>query len=264
MTTQIQNYLATLPQPLFDAPVGSQLDSFAKYQPKPTRKSCISVVGEEKKGKTHFSLTAPGPIVYFNFDAGLARVQPEGKFPNLDMRVGEIPPLTKEGHHDHVADGALKVWEWLKVQHVKALDSARTVIYDSFTEVWELVRLARFGKLQSVQWFHFGPVNREFHDFIREYAKHNANLILIHKVMAEKDDAGSKTGGYERKGFTHIGFDVDDYFSVDRDADGSFYVKVIESGHNAEITGKIFKEPSNTFTDIALAMFPSSTPLDWL
>lgn len=259
MTTQIQ-----MVPPLFNAPVGNALDIFSKYQPKLVRKACISVEGREKKGKTHFSLTAPGPIVFFDFDEGLDRVQPEVKFPDLDLRVVKVPMFSRDGHPDKVADEALKVWDWLKSQHVKALDAARTVVYDSFTEVWELVRLARFGKLQQVQWFHFGPVNREFHDFIREYHRHDANLILLHKVMAEKDENGSKTGGSERKGFTHIGFDVDDYFSVDRDVDGSFYVRVLESGHNSAITGKIFKEPSNTFTDIAMAMFPQSLPTDWL
>lgn len=242
----------------------SKLDIFNKYQPKLTRKACLSVEGREKRGKTHFALTAPGPIIYINLDEGLDRVQPEIKFPTLDLRVVNVPSFSRDGHPDKVAEEALKVWENLKQIHMSALDAARTVVYDSFTEVWELARLARFGKLQSVQWFHFGPVNREFHDFIREYNRHDANLILIHKVMAEKDENGSKNGNYERKGFTHIGFDVDDFIRVDRDDNGAFFAEVVESGHNPAVRGKRFTEPGNTFADIALSLFPASTPAEWL
>jgi len=242
----------------------TKLEIFSKYQPKLTRKACISVEGREKRGKTHFALTAPGPIVYFNLDEGLDRVQPDVKFPDLDLRVVNIPSFSRDGHPDRVADEALKVWESLKEMHINALESARTVIYDTFTEVWELARLARFGKLQQVQWFHFGPINREFHDFIREFSKHDANLILLHKVMAEKDGNGTPTGGLDRKGFSHIGFDVDDFFRVDRDENGNFKVEVLESGHNPAIKGKVFIEPCNTFTDVALSLFPASTPVDWL
>jgi hypothetical protein len=180
--------------------------------------------------------------------------------------VVNLPTVSRDGHPDKVAEEALKVWEKLKEMHVNALSSARTVVYDSFTEVWELARLARFGKLQQVQWFHFGPVNREFHEFIREYNKHDANLILLHKVMIEKYGAegASNTTNYERKGFSHIGFDVDDFFRVDRDDAGNFYTECLESGHNPAIKGKKFEAPGNTFTDLALAMFPSSSPVDWL
>jgi hypothetical protein len=236
------------------------LDTFSRYQPTNTRKACISVEGVEKRGKTHFSLTAPGPLVYFNFDEGLNRVQPEIKFPDLDLRVVNIPSFAKDGHPDHVAEGALRVWEWLKVQHINALDSARTVVYDSFTEAWELIRLARFGKLTQVQSHHYGPINREFHEFIREFNRYNANLILLHKVMPEYENKAEM----ERRGFSHIGFAVDDFFRVDRDTDNKFYVEVLESGHNSALKGRIFKDPCNTFTDIACAMFPMSTPLDWM
>lgn len=245
--------------PLLAAPV-NKLDSFPHYQPKSTRKVCISVEGQEKRGKTKFALTAPGPIVYFNLDEGLERVQPESQFPALDLRVVTIPPFAKDGHPDIIAEGALKVWEWLKVQHFNALDAARTVVYDSFTEVWELARLARFGKLTQVQSFHYGPVNREFHEFVREFNRHNANLILLHKVMPEFENKDA----LERRGFSHIGFAVDDFFRVDREPDGSFFVEVIESGHNSALKGKVFKEPSNTFPDIACAMFPASLPTEWI
>ena len=246
---------------LIEPPVSfNKLDIFNKYQPKLTRKACLSVEGREKRGKTHFALTAPGPIVYINLDEGLDRVQPEIKFPNLDLRVVNVPNFSRDGHPDKVADEALKVWESLKQIHVNALSSARTVVYDSFTEAWELARLARFGKLTQVQSYHYGPVNREFHDFIREYNRHEANLILLHKVMPEFENKTEM----ERKGFSHIGFDVDDFVRVDRDETGKFYVEIIESGHNAATRGKRFTEPGNTFVDIALSLFPASTPAEWL
>jgi len=249
----------TIAPPFLDTAPVNHLDSFARYQPRTTRRICLSVEGREKCGKTRFALTAPGPIVYFNLDDGLDRVQPNVQFPELDLRIVDVPSVAKDGHPDMIADEALKVWTWLKLQHVKALDAARTVVYDSFTEVWELARLARFGKLTQISPQHYGPVNREFHEFIREFSKRNTNLILLHKVMPEFENKSAM----ERKGFSHVGFDVDDFVRVDRDADGKFFVQVIESGNNSALKGKIFSEPSNTFPDIAMAMFPNSSPLDW-
>lgn len=249
----------TISPPFLAAPV-NKLDAFAHYQPKAVRRICMSIEGQEKKGKTHFALTAPGPIVYFNLDYGLDRVRPEEKFPDLDLRVIDVPSVAKDGHPDAIADQAKKIWEWLKIQHVNALDSARTVVYDSFTEMWELVRLARFGKLTQVSPQHYGAVNREFHEFIREYNQRTANLLLLHKVMPAFENKTS----LERKGFSHVGFDVDDFVRVDRDETGKFFVEVIESGNNSALKRKVFKEPNNTFPDIAMAMFPMSTPLDWL
>jgi hypothetical protein len=249
----------TIAPPFLDSAPVNKLDAFSRYQPRVTRKICLSVEGREKDGKTHFALTAPGPIVYFNLDYGLDRVEPHVKFPDLDLRVVDVPSVAKNGHPDVIAEEALKVWEWLKVQHINALDSARTVVYDSFTEVWELIRLARFGKLTQVQSHHYGPINREFHEFIREYSKRSANLLLLHKVMPEFENKAEM----ERKGFSHIGFDVDDFVRVGREGNGPFYVEVINSGHNPAIKGKIFSEPSNTFPDIAMAMYPASQPLEW-
>jgi hypothetical protein len=250
----------TISPPFISGAPVNKLDAFAHYQPKTVRRECISVEGREKKGKTRFALTAPGPMVFFNLDYGLDRVNPHLQFPDLDLRVVDVPSVAKDGHPDTIADEALKVWQWLKLQHINALDSARTVVYDSFTEVWELIRLARFGKLTQVSPQHYGPLNREFHDFIREYSTRSANLILLHKVMPEFENRSNM----ERKGFSHIGFAVDDFVRVERDDTGQFYVEVIESGNNSALKGKIFKEPTNTFPDIAMAMFPASNPIDWI
>lgn len=250
----------TIAPPFLDTAPVSKLDAFARYQPKATRRICMSVEGREKKGKTHLALTAPGPMVYFNLDDGLDRVEPNVKFPDLDLRVINVPSVAKNGHPDMIADQALKVWETIRTQHINALDSARTVVYDSFTEMWEIIRLARFGKLTQVSPQHYGTVNREFHEFIREFTQRTANLILLHKVMPEFENKVNM----ERKGFSHIGFDVDDFVRVERDETGQFYVEVIESGHNYALKGKVFKQPNNTFPDIAMAMFPNSTPLDWM
>ncbi len=51
----------------------------------------------------------------------------------------------------------------------KALESKeiKSIVIDTASEAWELVRLARFGKLTQVMPQHYGPVNTEFRDMIK-------------------------------------------------------------------------------------------------
>ena len=70
------------------------------------RRLIISLEGPEKNGKTHFSLTAPGPIAFINFDIGhegvIEKVIPEKKvFIQHYRRKNEMSP-----------DDWIELWEF--------------------------------------------------------------------------------------------------------------------------------------------------------
>ena len=104
-----------------------------------------SVSGKEKHGKTSFALSAPGPIIYFNLDFGQEGV--------IDKYSGDKDIYEKEYKFTRLetADRYVTLWTGFVTDFRAALQSkARTIIIDTATEAWELVRLARFGKLAQV------------------------------------------------------------------------------------------------------------------
>lgn len=247
-------------------PPMSALDNFKPYVPRSTYRFATVVQGKEKEGKTNFALTAPGPIVFFSTDpAGFYRCQPDVRFPGKDIRPYFIPDYMRNGHPDVVKESAGRVWRELRNLHTLALQGARTVVYDSFTDIWVLARMAEFGKNQ-VKGIHYGPVNAEFHEFIREYDKYGANLILLHKETEDYNEEGNKIrGSAQRKGFSDIGFDVDEIVRCTLEEPSNFKIQVIRSGLNAQINGKVFNaDPSTAFVDYAMQVYPQSMPTDWM
>ena len=117
----------------------------------------------EKKGKTHFALTAPDPIALISTDTGseetAAKFKKMGKVIHL---LKSTPP--KEIGNNHAA--AVTEWEkLLKAWYGVIGDrSIRTMIVDTHTEFWQVMRLARFGKLEQVPPKKYDEVNKDMRD----------------------------------------------------------------------------------------------------
>ena len=133
----------------------------------------------------------------------------------------------------------------------------RTIIIDTATELWELMRLARFGKLSQVQPHHYGPVNAEFRDILRKAYDTDKNLILVHKQKPEYIN-DKRTGGVERAGFGDIPYIVQVNMVVGRDEDG-FYFQVRDCRPNEALAGVEMREPMNTFPFLAAEAYGTGT-----
>lgn len=224
----------------------------------PTKRLIIGLDGIEKNGKTHFALTAPGPICIIDMDIGLEGV--------VDKFIGE-----KEIHHvafnkreaTNPAQWA-KMWDNVIRAYTEALtDKAiKTIIVDTATEVWELVRLARFGKLTQVMPHHYGPVNEEFRNVIRDAYNYDKNVILLHK-MKPKYVNDKRTNDIERAGFGDTGYLVQANMVSWCDKHGSFGITIRDCRHNPELKGMDIPEPLNTFPNVASMILPETEPEDW-
>lgn len=239
----------------------------------------IAVDGMEKCGKTHFALTAPGPIALFDEDIGTEGVVAKfaGKKDIWHM------PFSVPDNYKAAEQMLIKVTKAYK----EALQVARTVVIDTASGLWELVRMARFGKLTQIKGHHYGPVNAEFRALIREDAmRSKANVILLHKmkkqyVQDKKSGDGNWNGKYERTGFGETGYLVQANLRVYRDPatvqfieddegeeqeerkPGAFHIKVNDSRHNEKAQGMVFDGFMCTFPIIAMALQPESTAADW-
>ena len=231
------------------------------------RRLILAISGAEKSGKTRFSLTAPPPVAVLNLDIGLEGVVQQ--FSDKEIFVSEYrvmsPSLNKNMSQEAIATNASNAWDSILRDYKYALDTMRTVVLDTATEVWEVLRMARFfktfGKLDHIKPHHYGPVNAEYRDFLRLAYDSNANLILVHKVKAEYIN-DVRTGRLERAGFGDTGFIVQCNARTYRDDEG-FHLEVSDCRQNMSLCGTVLSEEMCSFPFLASLVFDGTSLEDW-
>lgn len=208
----------------------------------------MSVSGLEKQGKTHFALTAPGPIAYVSTDIGHEGVV--HKFRDKDIQILDVERV--EDDDDTAAE---KEWDKFRKGYVGAMrDKAiRSIVVDTATEIWEVLRLARFGRLTQVMPYQYGPVNKEYRKLIRMAYDCDKNLILLHKMKAQYIN-DKRTGEYERAGFGDTGFLVQVNAVVWRysaDDGGEFAITIRDCRQNPDLMGMEFEGDMCNFETIS-------------
>jgi hypothetical protein len=242
---------------------GSGAVKFVRASASTNRRMIISVCGEEKAGKNYFSFTFPGPIYVHSFDIGL-----EGTIDQFvakkEIYVAEYELEVQPGMATpaEVAESASKLWDNFTSNYKDSLSSAKqgTVVIDTDTEVYELLRLARFGKLTQVMPHHYGPVNAEFRDIVRSAYDHQSNLFMIGRLgdewLNDASGKGNKTGQRIRKGFGDLPYltQINALCQrVDLGGGGSTFEAVIESCRfNPECNGATV---GNEYEALRLAVF---------
>lgn len=238
----------------------------------------ICVQGLEKTGKSHWALTAPDPIAYMSLDIGTEGVV--NKFLNGTHAEKEIYLSTyryfvkrnSKGEVDtnSTANHAEREWGKFVTDFETALNmGVRTLIVDTASEMWDLLRLSSFGKLDQVPSFMYGPVNGTFRELVRKAYDQDTNLILIHKY--KKQYKGSEwSGKYERAGFGDIGFLSQVVVECSRkpinkhDGGGvEFITKIVDCRQNATIIGEEYEDELNCFPMLACDVIQGSTPDEW-
>jgi len=226
----------------------------------------MSISGLEKQGKSHFGLTAPDPIAYVNTDEGMEGVVQ--KFGNKRIEVLDVAVPNME--NDDIREQQAKtIWEKFEKGYYAALEHKliRTILIDTATEVWELLRLHKFGKLTQVMPYQYGPVNAVYRRMIRTAYKYDKNVILLHKMKAQYIN-DKRTSKYERAGFNDTGFLVQLNAQVwkyedDDDGPGEFAITILDSRHNPELNGEVLEGPMCNFQTLAMMVLPEIDPNVW-
>jgi hypothetical protein len=250
----------------------AKLEGFEKAQKTEKKKrTIIGVEGLEKEGKTSFALSAPGPIALFNMDIGLEGV--------VEKYIDEKEILVADFDYRDATSASewVEMWERIKKAFLAAGKNKdiRTVVLDTATEMWELLRLARFGKLTQVQPYHYGPVNTEYRDLIRKIYDTDKNLILLHKMKSEYINDKS-TGEMIRSGFADTGYLTQINIRVWRRNlaqdgrsvnlkinDGTFGLTVADCRQKADVAGVELTDPLNTFPMLMTQVYPETDSEEW-
>jgi hypothetical protein len=248
---------------------GSYKKSFGKAQ----RRLICAIDGMEKEGKSHFALTMPGPIAYQGLDIGIEGVvekfqdQKEIWIAEYDLGV------EKNDNQAQIMAKAGPVWDSFSTDFkdvtVKQMSQLqiRSAVWDTGSDIWELQRLARLGKLTQVMPHHYTALNSEYQNLVREIFKTGGNMCILHKLKAEWKDnpltgKGNKTGQYERSGFAGTGFLVQVNARCWRDKEGEFHLTVENCRQNPSIAGLDLSGQMCSFPWLGVHVYPD-TDLDY-
>lgn len=229
--------------------------SFQRVKSEIKKRMVVSIEGQEKTGKTHFALTAPGPIGFMDIDIGVEGVI-EKFTTEKDIHLAEY---TLDFPFEQKASE--QMWKQFANDYKHLLGAnVRTGIIDNASEAWDLLRVAKFGRLTQIMPHLYTTVNSEFRGLLKMAYKSDVNLILLHKVKKQYIN-DQFTGKYERNGFNDIGYLVQVVVETYKEG-GKFFLRVLASRQNPGIEGLVIENP--TFQKLGVAVFPGTEEKDWL
>lgn len=245
------------------------------------RRLIVSVEALDKHGKTDWSLTAPGPIAFQNFDNGMEGVvekfEPFKQIQLSDYRGGDASSDIIGLNVEKTKQLFGRIWTRFQANYLTAvkapLTSVRSIVWDTGTELWETARLAEFGKVDHVKPIFYGPLNAEFKALIDLAYSHDKNLIILHRMKkqykitkSDKGESDAWTGRWERAGYSDMGSRVQLKVRLERDDSGgssTFRCVVLDCRQQPSLNGRVFEGDECSFPYVAAEVFPSTTPLDW-
>lgn len=207
------------------------------------------IYGDTGTGRTSLALTAPGPIALLHASEKLEGiVQKAAK--EKDVKLFNFGGVFK-GTPQQIAQQASDRVAEFKAAMSDAYRWARTIIVDTHTESWELLRLARFGTLtpRGVVAHLYGPVNAEWRSMWKSFREQDrVNLIAIGQVQEEyrKD---KPTGRMVQSGQNKFHYMADVIVRTGK-SNGVFTATIEKAWWNASVEGIEVEDDMATFASI--------------
>ena len=202
--------------------------------PAPSR-IIASIEGRDKTGKSHLALTSPKPIMYIDLDVGTEGVI--HKFQGEDLMVYQVEQPERLGSSQELMERFGRIWATIqeKINEALAVNEG-TLIIDTFTEAYDVCRLAHFGKMSQVQPHQYGVAYADLREIMRKVHQSKMSAIFLHKIQKNFN-----TGEPEPKGWTDVPYHVQATLRTKREdtAEGPvFYAEVKASRQNPTLMGK--------------------------
>ena len=234
----------------------------------------VSGRGEERAGKSQFGLTMPAPIAVFPFDNNTDElIQKFRRYKKILAPEDPIyfkPEYSKE-EHDVLWGRFMELFK-----NAVASPFVRSIMVDTGTEMYELARLAKFGKLKEVPAHFYDLVNSEFKKLINLIYPSNKNLYITHRVKDQYVKTGEKqsarTGKRIEDGFNAVRYKVQINVLCWRDlkrrddeaGTEGFGMTIDDCTQNETLAGTFLEEPDNNWQDLGKLVYPDSTDKDWV
>lgn len=241
------------------------------------RNVLMEAYGDTGSGRSTFALTAPGPIAYIHASEKLEGITQVAVARGTDVRLVDFGGVFA-GSEDQIAALAQEKWQLLKDAWYDALFGgwARTVVLDTHTEAWELIRLAYFGALKPTGGrvdSNYGPVNADWRSLFKAARQQDkVNAIVIGQTKDEykksktgkSDGMGERTGDTIRAGQKEVPYLCDAVVRTDKNVmSGEGFWGTIEKGwFNAGVEGVALHNDMLTFPGV-MAMITDMDESEW-
>lgn len=232
----------------------------------------MSVEGLQKCGKTRLGLTMPGGLYILNLNFGLEGVIEKFVEDGRIIYVQDIQvPMSKELPGQAfilLSSAAADQWRKaiLSLQEALKDPDIHSIFIDTASELWDLLRIARLGKLAQVMPIQYAAVNAEFRQLLQLLLCSGKNIMLSHKVKPEYVN-DQKTNRFERAGFGDTGFDVQVELKAERDpkgeGDDQFTLTFMDCRGNKDLKGEVLRGIDANFLKVVSLIFPQTTEKDW-
>ena len=232
----------------------------------------ISVEGLQKCGKTEFGLSMPDPLFVLNLNLGLSGVIEKHVKNGKTIYVQDIQlPLSAAlpgAGFTVLSTAATDKWKLAITSLQEALHDreVKSIFIDTGSELWDLLRIARLGKLAQVLPVQYATVNAEFRQLLQVLLCSHKNVVLSHKVKPEYVN-DQKTNRFERAGFGDVGFDVQVELiasrDLKRDGDDQYAITFADCRANNKLKGQSVYGKEASFLNIVNLIYPDTKPEDW-
>ena len=226
---------------------------------KSRQRMIMNVQGKEDTGKTHFLLTCPTPIALFDLDHNSESLVKKPEFVNEDIFVSEyyFERPSKGSNETKLIKEADHLWNRFMAEYKQALKEVKTIAIDTAGLLWEMLRMARFGKLTQVMPHHYGPLNSEMAQIIDMGKQSNCNLIMS-STLAPQYINDQATGLWVRQGWSQLDYKVQYSMELSRAKTGpnkgNFQGKVMKFKPDPKMVDQVLVSPS--FNDVFVRAFP--------
>ena len=164
-------------------------------------RSTLSIEGWDKTGKSHLALTAPEPIFYIDIDDGTTGVIEKFQETKQVFRY-MMPRQSRVGKPKELQDRFSKLWEDLKKQINLALEMpSGTLVVDTATELYDICRLGKYGKMSQVPPNMYQVANSEMDEVMRCCNQSNLNVIVLHQLETEFGTSEVRGKGWKNMPF---------------------------------------------------------------
>jgi len=235
----------------------------------------VDVAGWQKRGSTHFGLTAPGPIQYFDLNVGSEGV--------IDKFVDSKEIYrAKEPYRFYAASGEenwVATWERYKRDYLAALadPAIKSLVIDKHSEAYELLRLARLGKLTQVPPNRYTPVNAEMSYMIEKGVDSGKNVVFVHTMGDEyigtinqktQAEVSVRTGKSKRNVFKEMPglaqVSIEMLRNDDEPVEEMFGLRIVDCRLNPGANKTELWGAMCNFSFLAVTVMPESNLTDWM
>ena len=263
------------------------------------RRLITNIQGMTKSGKTRLALTARKPIGYIAVEIGgdegvVDHFIPAGsessediqrvriRVPNIEYPV-DITDSKKydEAISAEVQRTASEALDAFYAAYYASIANFATTVVDTGSDLWEIARLANFGRLEKVPQLAYTQLNKSMDKMIDDAFSAPGSVLFVHHLKEKwetyEDERGRKQGRpsgiFEMAGYGGMKKKVQTTIELWREdlADPNentgrltrFHGMIVDSRHNADAIGLKFEDDGLTFPEMGTAIIAGTRKSDW-